>query len=154
LLLAIDTFFQQVTDLPERWKLQGDSFIPRSIRYDPNVAFAYDNTWDDLPIAQTNNDIRQALAPFFYDANGTHPLQTGDGFQAEIPLACPTSSCHWPLYQSLGLCSSCTDVSHLLEYACLTMRMDWIRNSTGPGTESTYPNGEQLNSFADGLPQA
>jgi hypothetical protein len=22
------------------------------------------------------------------------------------------------------------------------MRMDWIRNSTGPGTENTYPNGE------------
>jgi hypothetical protein len=143
LLLAIDTFFQQVTDLPERWKLKGDGFIPRSIRYEPNVEFEYDNTWDNLPVNQANNDLRRALAPFFYDSNGTHPLQTGDGAtQAEIPLVCPTSQCHWPIYKSLGICSACVDASHLLEYACLTMRMDWIRNATGPGTESTYQNGK------------
>ncbi|RAR16511.1 hypothetical protein DDE83_000076 [Stemphylium lycopersici] len=90
-LLAIDTFFQQVTDLPERWRLQGESFIPRSIRYEPKAAFQYDNTYDNIPVAQVNNDLRRALNPFFYDENGTHPITTGQTTQAEIPLICPTS---------------------------------------------------------------
>ncbi|KAF1936731.1 hypothetical protein EJ02DRAFT_515653 [Clathrospora elynae] len=77
LLLAIDTFFQQITDLPERWKLQGVIFIPRTVRYAPNVEYAYDNTWDGIPVAQVNNDLKRALTRFFYDQNGTHPLATG-----------------------------------------------------------------------------
>jgi hypothetical protein len=52
LLLAIDTFFQQVTDLQGRWKLQGNSSIPRSTMYTPSVVPAYDSTWDDTPVAR------------------------------------------------------------------------------------------------------
>ena len=144
LLLAIDTFFQQVTDLPERWKLHGDSFIPRTIRYEPIVELLYDSSWEDadLPSALPNNDLKNVMVPFFYDRNGTHHSMVGNATQAEIPLACPTSRCEWPPYQTLGICSACEDISHLLEYACLTMKMDWIKNSTGPGTESTYPVGK------------
>ncbi|CAE6995425.1 hypothetical protein P3342_000109 [Pyrenophora teres f. teres] len=141
LLLAIDSFFQQVTDMPERWKLQGASSIPRSIQYTPSVVLAYDNTWDDTPITQMNQDLKRALDPFFYDQNGTRPLATENGTQATIPLLCPTSKCEWPDYQSLGICSACEDVSYLLDYSCIRMKMDWIRNSTGPGTEDTYPTG-------------
>ncbi|EFQ91110.1 hypothetical protein PTT_12140 [Pyrenophora teres f. teres 0-1] len=79
LLLAIDSFFQQVTDMPERWKLQGASSIPRSIQYTPSVVLAYDNTWDDTPITQMNQDLKRALDPFFYDQNGTRPLATENG---------------------------------------------------------------------------
>jgi len=143
LLLAIDTFFQQVTDLPERWKLHGDSFIPRTIRYEPTLEFLYDSSWNlDLPSALPNNDLRNVMIPFFYDRNGTHRSMVSNATQAEIPLACPTSKCEWPSYETLGVCSACEDISHLLEYACRTMKMDWIRNSTGPGTEATYPVGE------------
>ena len=142
LLLAVDTFFQQVTDLQDRWKLQGNSSIPRSLQYTPSVVLVYDSTWDDTPAALMNADLQEALDPLFYDQNGTHPFLTENGPQAEIPLVCPTSKCEWPDYQTLGVCSACEDVSYLLQYDCLAMRMDWIRNSTGPGTESTYPNGE------------
>ena len=142
LLLAIDTFFQQVTDLQERWILQGNSSIPRSIRYTPSDVLTYDSTYADTPLSTMNQDLKRALDPFMYDKNGTRPLLTEGGPQAEIPLVCPTSRCEWPAYQSLGVCSACEDVSHLLEYHCLNMKMDWIRNATGPGTEDTYSDGE------------
>ena len=140
-LLAIDTFFQQVTDLPERWVLQGESFIPRSIRYQPKVEDQFDSTWETTAISQMNPELRRALYPFFF-ANGTQPTVVGNTTQAEIPLVCPTSRCEWPSYETLAVCSACEDVSHMLEYACLPMKLDWIRNSTGPGTENTWPNGK------------
>jgi hypothetical protein len=139
--LAIDTFFQQVTDLPERWILQGESFIPRSIRYQPKFEDQFESTWDTTPVVQMNSELRRALYPFYYD-HGTQPTIVGNATQAEVPLICPTSKCEWPTYETLAVCSACEDVSHMLEYACLTMKMDWIRNSTGPGTEHTWPNGK------------
>jgi hypothetical protein len=146
LLLAIDTFFQQVTDLPERWKLQGDSFIPRIIRYEPKVEYLYDTSFmDNEPSSIVNSDLKTALSSFFYDKNGTFPLKIGNATQAEIPLVCPTSRCEWPPYETLAVCSACEDVSHLLDYACLNMSMDWIKNSsylTGAGTKNPYPNGK------------
>ncbi|OWY43056.1 hypothetical protein AALT_g572 [Alternaria alternata] len=147
LLLAIDTFFQQVTDLQERWILQGNSSIPRSIRYTPSDVLTYDSTYADTPLSTMNQDLKRALDPFMYDKNGTRPLLTEGGPQAEIPLVCPTSQCEWPAYQSLGVCSACEDVSHLLEYHCLNMKMDWIRNATGPGTEDTYSDGTACGYF-------
>lgn len=145
LLLAIDTFFQQVTDLRERWILYGDSVLPRSVRYAPSADYVYDSAiGNDLPSVVSNNDLRRALTPFFYDQNGTTPLSTGNSSQAEIPLHCPTSRCEWDSYTTLSVCSACEDVSYLLQYACLTMRLDWIRSSTGPGSEETYPNGTIL----------
>ncbi|CAN9085811.1 unnamed protein product [Alternaria alternata] len=87
LLLAIDTFFQQVTDLPERWKLEGESFIPRVIRYEPKVEMLYDTSFmNNEPSTIVNTDLQTALSPFFYDKNGTFPLKIGNATQAEIPL--------------------------------------------------------------------
>jgi hypothetical protein len=142
LLLAIDTFFQQVTDLPERWTLQGKGLIPRATRYNPESTWAYQSNWGDLPIAQPNQDLKAALSPYFYDQNGTQHTAGHNGSQAGFPLSCPTSRCEWDAYTLLGVCSACVDASNLLTYACLPMRMDWLRNSAGPGTENTYPNGK------------
>jgi hypothetical protein len=140
LLLAIDTFFQQVTDLPERWKLQGESFIPRIVRYEPTVESQYE-TETDVPMAVTNNELKRGMLPFFYDQNGTRPLTMGNATQAEIPLVCPTGRCEWPPYETLGVCSACEDISHLLEYACLITKMDWLREATTPHENSTSPKG-------------
>ena len=141
LLLAIDTFFQQVTNLPEHWMLNGEGFITRTIRYNPDVEEAYDSSNNHGSIAQLNRDLARAVAPFFYQ-NGTNSSIDRNNTPVEIPLVCPTNRCEWNSYETLGVCSACEDVSHLLEYACLTMRLDWLRNSTGPGTEDTYPNGK------------
>lgn len=140
LLLAIDTFFQQVTDLPERWKLEGESFIPRITRYEPSVESQYEDD-TTLPYAVTNNELRRGMVPFFYDQNGTRPLTTGNATQAEIPLVCPTGRCEWPPYETLAVCSACEDISHLLEYACLQTKMDWLRDAKGPNWNYTAPRG-------------
>jgi hypothetical protein len=142
MLLAIDTFFQQVTSLPERWTLRGEGHIPRVVRYDPEVAYVYQSNWGDLPVGQPNQDLKGSLYPLFYDQNGTAHSKIGKDTQSDLPLSCPTSVCKWSPYQTLGVCSACADISELLTYACLPMRMDWIRSSPGPSTEHTWPNGE------------
>jgi len=142
LLLAIDTFFQQVTDLPERWTPRGEGWIPRARRYQPDIILAWQSNVDDkLPIAQPNEDLTAALLPYFYEQNGTQRSKSLNGSQVDFPVSCPTSRCEWPPYQSLGVCSACEDISSLLTFACLPMKMDWLRSSAGPTTESTYPNG-------------
>jgi hypothetical protein len=142
ILLAIDTFFQQVTNLPERWTLRGDGIIPRVVRYEPEVVYTYSSASDGLPLSLQNQDLKGALTPYFYDQNGTQYSTSRNGSQADFPLSCHTSVCEWAPYQTLGVCSACVDITSLLAYACLPMRMDWIRSSTGPTTESTYPNGK------------
>ncbi|EUC49125.1 hypothetical protein COCMIDRAFT_85359 [Bipolaris oryzae ATCC 44560] len=146
LLLAIDTFFQQVTNLPERWKLEGESFIPSIVRYEPTVQNQYEASIG-VPMAVTNNELRRGMVPFFYDQNGTRPLITGNATQAEIPLLCPTGRCEWPPYDTLAVCSACEDISHLLEYGCLMTRMDWIREALGRDLNYTAPKGAACGYF-------
>ena len=138
LSLALDPFFQQVVDFPERWVCDGNSSIPKVTRYEP----VYDTvfTAGGLQSAQLDMDLQVVAQKFFY-GNGTESIPFGNGTKAEIPVSCPTSNCTWPAQETLGICSSCADVSYLLEHACLTTRIDWISNLTGFGTESTYPNG-------------
>ncbi|KAF2474372.1 uncharacterized protein BDR25DRAFT_385936 [Lindgomyces ingoldianus] len=135
--LALDPFFQQVVDFPDRWKLQGNSSIPRVVRYDPVYPEEYMN---GLLQAQRDENLEAVLKNFFYD-NGTQPMLFGNGTRAEVPLSCPTSNCTWPPYETLGVCSQCVNVSQLLTFDCLETRVDWTSNLTGPGTEWTYPNG-------------
>jgi hypothetical protein len=122
LLLAIDTFFQQVTDLPERWALDGFGDIPRVVRYEGDNGDIYE---DGYPSSMEDINLRQATLKFFY-YNGTDSVAFGNGTKAEIPLSCPSSHCDWQAYDTLGVCSECADVSELLTYACLTTKLDWI----------------------------
>jgi hypothetical protein len=137
LLLAIDTFFQQVTDLPERWALDGFGDIPRVVRYEGDNGDIYE---DGYPNSMEDINLRQATLKFFY-YNGNEPVAFGNGTKAEIPLSCPSSRCDWPAYDTLGICSSCTDVSELLTYACLTTKLDWI--SSVLSNVTTQPTGKQ-----------
>lgn len=134
LLLAIDTFFQQVTELPERWTLQGQSSIPRVIQYEPEHTREYLNG-DEA--AQTNQDIMN-IADAFFTGNGTHPVSVGNGSRPDIPLSCPASKCTWPTYNSIGMCSRCVEVPDLLTYACVDTRVDWTSKLNA--TVSSYQN--------------
>ncbi|KAF2830652.1 hypothetical protein CC86DRAFT_378915 [Ophiobolus disseminans] len=147
LLLGIDTFFQQVTDLPERWTVRGEGSISRTIQYQPASVYTFQSDMGDSPMTTAGPDVRGALSPYFYDQNGTQYTAGGNNTQAGFPLSCPTSQCEWSPYQLLSVCSACVDVSSLLTYACLPMKMDWIRSSMGPGTENTYPNGTACGYF-------
>lgn len=38
--------------------------------------------------------------------------------ETEIPFTCPTGSCTWPTFASLGVCSKCVDLTPLVEKEC------------------------------------
>ncbi|KAH4066414.1 hypothetical protein HBI55_148660 [Parastagonospora nodorum] len=138
LLLAIDTFFQQVVDLPERWSLESAvSKLPVTVHYDPGTTDQY-RDW--IPSATSDPDLFHVVEKFSY-GNGTQPVPFGNGTRPDIPLSCPTSKCTWPVYETLGICSECADVSEHLSYACVSSRIDWTANSTGGFTsEGFFPN--------------
>jgi hypothetical protein len=141
LLLAIDTLFQQLTDLPTRSTRQGSGLIPRTIRYEPQDSIDIISGVETAKVDQTI----QAIADTFFVANGTQPVPFGNGTRPDIPLSCPTGSCTWPPYNTLGMCSQCAEVSQLLEYACLYTRVDWTSGLNS--TLSLYPNATQCGYF-------
>jgi hypothetical protein len=140
LLLAIDTFFQQVVTYPDRWALQ-DSFgsIPIVRKYRPPYLKSYMK-------AEEQGSFDEISAPivkrYFYE-NGTQSTKLGRDVRPEIPLSCPTSSCVWPEYDTLATCSSCAEVSQSLDitFACLDTAIDWSASWEGPLQNVPYPNG-------------
>jgi hypothetical protein len=134
LLLAIDTFFQQVTDLPTRWTLYGSSSAPQVIRYEPHYVKEFMNGDE----ATQPDQAFMTIADAFFTSNGTKPVVLGNGTRPEIPLSCPTSNCTWPVLQTLGMCSQCMEAPQLITYACLDTRIDWTSKLNS--TASSYPN--------------
>jgi hypothetical protein len=147
LLLAVDSFFQQLTDLPTQKTLQGKGHVPRAIWYEPQFPREYIN---GLEASQINARMQPLADNFFLD-NGTQPVDFGNGIRPDIPLSCPTSICTWPPYETLGICSQCTEAPQILAYNCTRTRIDWTSNLNS--TSSTYPNatvcGYFLNATSD-----
>jgi hypothetical protein len=82
-LMALDPFFQQVVDFPDRWSLEDTiSSIPRTLRYDPGVG---DEIREGLPVATSDPDLAHVVEKFAY-GNGTQPIPFGNGTRPEIPL--------------------------------------------------------------------
>ncbi|KAF2449614.1 hypothetical protein P171DRAFT_379677 [Karstenula rhodostoma CBS 690.94] len=126
-VMAMDPFFQQVVRYPQRTVLQiQNSSIPRVERYEQNnvkiLASGQEVMSPDL-------DMKAAIDQSFLDF-GVPQYQVGNGTQAEIPLSCPTSSCTWEPYETLGVCSQCVDVVDMLDFDCLPAKLDWVQNST------------------------
>lgn len=139
LLLAIDTFLQQVVDFPNRLTLQKISgTLPRIVEYRPPFTPSYysgfESTGEDRAIAAVTRE-------FFY-GNGTQPVPFGNGTRPDVPLTCPTSNCVWPLYETLAVCSRCTEVSDMIrpQYACLNTTVDWSV-TWWPQSKKPYPRG-------------
>ncbi|KAF2649521.1 hypothetical protein K491DRAFT_610588 [Lophiostoma macrostomum CBS 122681] len=140
--LALDPFFQQVVEYPERWRLQdakGD--IPSAVRYVPYQAGVQFE--EGLEAIQLDENMVGVAHQFFYD-QGLRPTMFGQGVRADIPLACPDSNCTWSEYETIGFCNECTDAVDNLEFKCLHQTMDWIQMpEQDPKTElyELYPNG-------------
>jgi hypothetical protein len=84
LLLATDTFFQQITDLPERWILEGYGEIPRVVRYEGDNGQLYQ---DGLPVNLDDINLRQATLKFFY-YDGNQPVAFGNGSRYVLKARC------------------------------------------------------------------
>jgi len=133
--LALDPFFQQVVSYPERWTLQNaTSSIPRVVRYEPNYPIEFINGESQ---SQYDQDIL-AVADTYFLGNGTQPVSYGNSSRADFPISCPSSSCTWPTYETLGMCSQCVEVPQLLTFTCMFMTVDWTSELNA--TVSTYPN--------------
>jgi hypothetical protein len=145
LLLAIDTFFQQVVDLPERRFLQAGSSIPRVAHYKNEYMLEYHQGYEEQGF---DAFVFPSIRPFLY-GNGTQPVPFGSGTRPDIPLACPTSSCTWPEYETLGVCSACTDASDLLQFKCMYTKIDWTTTHLGRVTPEATPNGTVCGYFYD-----
>lgn len=142
--LALDPFFQQVVDFPERWSLNGTSSIPRVVQYKPSIGIQIKA---GQQIALQDQAIQGVAEKFFYD-NGTQPVPFGDGERADIPLSCPSSNCTWPSYETLGICSQCMEVPQLLTFGCFNTTFDWVANQTGfPGFQDNTTSGEMCGYF-------
>jgi len=140
LLLAIDTFFQQVVALPSQWSLQSISgTIPRIIEYRPDFARSFMFGLENM----VSDQLLHPVAKEYFYRNGTQPVAFGNGTRPDIPLSCPTNNCTWPPYESLAICSSCADVSDALNYtySCLNMTIEWSAAWYGPLRTVPYSNG-------------
>ncbi|CAN9102313.1 unnamed protein product [Alternaria alternata] len=140
LLLAIDTFFQQVVTFPNQWALQNaSSSIPLVTKYFPPHLTYFLKGEEQGMYDQITAPV---IKSYFYE-NGSQPVPFGSGYRPDIPLACPSSRCTWPEYDTLATCSSCVDVSQDLNitYACLNTTIDWSAEWQGPLTEVPYPIG-------------
>lgn len=137
LLLAIDTFFQQVTTYPLRWTpADTNGSIPRVVRYTPFYTPEFQQGFETTFV---NPAIRPVVGQFFID-NGTQPIPFGNGTRAEVPLTCPTGDCSWQQYETLAVCSKCTEVPNIIDWACLFTRVDWSADQTGELSEAGYSN--------------
>jgi hypothetical protein len=146
LLLAIDTFFQQVVVFPDRWTLHDTpGEIPRVVHYDPVYLEEFQGGFENRVY---NTDTQPVIQQFLY-GNGTQPVVFGTGVRAEVPLSCPTSNCSWPIYETLAVCSKCEEVSDLIDvtFACLYTTVDWSSKWLGPLPKDPYPNGTVCGHF-------
>lgn len=126
LMLAIDTFFQELIVFPQRWIVRGTGQVPRVVQYIPPISMTYQG---GTVLAVRDQNLIAVTETFFY-GNGTEQSYSENGTIPNIRMNCPTSNCTWPVYQTLGLCSPCQDASHFLTYACLQAKIDWTSNLT------------------------
>ncbi|KAI8935461.1 hypothetical protein NX059_008031 [Plenodomus lindquistii] len=147
LLLAIDTFFQQVVELPDRWILQKSrGQLPLMINYIPDATMVFQDGGQN---AGDDQDLAYVVDKFAF-GNGTQTVPFGSGNRPDIPVSCPTSNCTWPVYETLAICSKCADISDLLDFACLNTRVDWTSDIMGGyGRESTWPNATMCGYFVN-----
>lgn len=118
LLLATDTFFQQVTDYPDQWALEAvSSTIAQVVRYNPKYIPEFFLGWES---SQYDMNTMPTVQKFLY-GNGTRSVQSGNATRPEIPVSCPASNCTWPEYDTLGIRSQYVrlEAGELLSYACL-----------------------------------
>jgi hypothetical protein len=92
-MMALDPFFQQVVDFPDRWALQDTpSRIPRATRYDPGLGKVF---MEGAELISDDKDMFLVVEKFAY-GNGTQPVPFGNGTRPDIPLvSLPFFRVHW-----------------------------------------------------------
>ncbi|KAF2748282.1 hypothetical protein M011DRAFT_400847 [Sporormia fimetaria CBS 119925] len=151
---ALDPFFQQVVSFPERLVRDArNSTLTNVVEYTPIKEILFQN---GVRMVMEDPETDNVMDRFFFD-NGTQPIPFGNGMRPEIPLSCPTSKCTWPKYDTLAVCSSCTDLdaSEFLAFDCQTVELDWLFHRNPSPVDPPLPKangtvcGYFLNSTSD-----
>jgi hypothetical protein len=127
LILPLDLFFQQLVTLtPGFWPLQNmNGTIPRSLVYEPLDGTLIYNGTQQITFSQD----MVAFSDQYFIGNGTVP---------QLFSNCPTSNCTWKPFETLAVCSKCTDMSRDLRWRCATAPAEWLGNVTL--ADASYPN--------------
>jgi hypothetical protein len=127
LSLPLDIFFQQLVTYPQGF-LRAPSMagiIPQAIMY---------NATDGL--FQLNGSHR--ISPSFEMITQAEPFFHGTGSIPKLEGDCSTNNCTWDSYDTLAVCSKCSDLSEALRWKCAKAPADWLSNVTTADT--SYPN--------------
>jgi len=116
--LPLSLSFQQTVAYPEH-NITTDSNVPL-----PRV-ITYGNS--DIPFTVNGS---MALDEDILLESAVNPFLYGNGTDITFDVFCPTGNCTWDSFESLAVCGSCTDVSYLLTYACISAPGDWLSNVT------------------------
>jgi hypothetical protein len=116
LTVPLDLFFQQIVAYESVPVAQTavPATLKRAITYSPaNQVF-----WSDGGLGLLDD-------PLFFDLLNTY-FTTATPIPLEYVPDCPTGNCTWPVYDTLGVCSACTDASNLLTFGCKESPGDWL----------------------------
>lgn len=113
----MDPFFQQLVDLPKRPSALGQSAVPRMVNFELQR-----NTYQNSTTGQ------DAVAPDRLMQDVVFSFMVNNGTVRELSAFCPSQDCAWKPFDTLAMCSSCTDISSLLTLACLEEPGDWRKN--------------------------
>lgn len=157
LALAMDPFFQQVSDLQERWTVTGNGSLNILTQYSPRDNRIFNLEIDNLVTVDSTFSL---TIPKFSYQNGSQPVLFGNVSRPEIPISCPSRNCTWDEYDTLGVCSKCSDISRLLTFGCHTTEVDWTKGLVGEydsvrthWSSIPFPKGNSCGYFLNGTSQ-
>lgn len=82
--------------------------------------------------------------------NAIGSFMINNGSKYDISAFCPTEDCAWKPFDTLGMCSSCADVSHMLTFTCLEESGEWRRSvNVNVNSTSVFSCGYFLNATSD-----
>jgi hypothetical protein len=62
-----------------------------------------------------------------------------EGRPIEMSTPCPSTNCEWPPFETLGVCSTCKDMSDQLTFGCLTESGSWLSSRNYTITPPSHP---------------
>lgn len=142
LILPLELFFQQMVSYPSVWvPVTPSPTIARTTTYATTDAFTYNKS---VPALVEDQYLYSIIGPFFYS---NPPLPA-------VEFSCPTGNCTWDPFDTLAVCSSCSEnVIQLLDFGCYPSKADWFNNVAFSLDTSSYPNitacGFWLNATSD-----
>ena len=101
-------------------------------------------------IHQNSTSGEDIIAPDRLMQDVVFSYMVNNGTNRDINVFCPSADCAWKPFDTLAMCSSCTDVSDILTLACLEESGDWRRNaSVNEETSRSFSCGYFANATSD-----